>query len=102
MECLIKRTVYSEKPIRIEYHLPTKGKALTTPVMFGDVAGVEFSHVPQIGIFQVDEQDQRNIIVLKRNMQTGELDLLSIMKGSYFRAADFPSEANIALKCDML
>ena len=57
---------------------------------------VEFSHVPLIGVLHVDEQDQQNIIVLKRNMQTGELDLLSIMKGSFFRQADFPSEANIA------
>jgi len=73
-----------------------QGKGLTTPVMFGDVAGVEFSHVPLIGVLHVDEQDQQNIIVLKRNMQTGELDLLSIMKGSFFRQADFPSEANIA------
>lgn len=48
--------------------------------------------VPFAGVFHVDDQDPRHLAILRRDMETGRLDLLSVMKGIYARVSAFPSE----------
>ncbi|MEO1661170.1 MAG: hypothetical protein AAFR51_09290 [Pseudomonadota bacterium] len=58
----------------------------------GDTLGVEGTHVPFAGILQADDQDAQFILTLRRNIDTGDVDLISSMKGVYFRLSDFVSE----------
>lgn len=67
--------------------------ALTTAFSgLGDTLGVEGTHVPFAGILQADDQDAQFILTLRRNIDTGDVDLISSMKGVYFRLSDFVSE----------
>ncbi|MEM7613134.1 MAG: hypothetical protein AAF270_15730 [Pseudomonadota bacterium] len=58
----------------------------------GDTLGVEGTHVPFAGTLQADNQDAQMILALRRNIDTGDVDLISSMKGVYFRLSDFVSE----------
>ena len=58
----------------------------------GDTLGVEGTHVPFAGTLQAADQDAQFILVLRRNLDTGDVDLISSMKGVYFRLSDFVSE----------
>ncbi|MEL6568397.1 MAG: hypothetical protein AAFQ22_08270 [Pseudomonadota bacterium] len=58
----------------------------------GDTLGVEGTHVPFAGTLQAADQDAQFILVLRRNVDTGDVDLISSMKGVYFRLSDFVSE----------
>ncbi|MEO0616914.1 MAG: hypothetical protein AAFY69_12360 [Pseudomonadota bacterium] len=58
----------------------------------GDTLGVEGTHVPFAGTLQADDQDAQFILALRRNIDTGDVDLISSMKGVYFRLSDFVSE----------
>ena len=60
----------------------------------GDTMGVENSRQPLSGVIQADVQDAQFILILKRNIDSGEIELVSQMKGSYFRLSDFVSEYN--------
>ncbi|MEL6368272.1 MAG: hypothetical protein AAFR91_00120 [Pseudomonadota bacterium] len=60
----------------------------------GDTLGVEGTHVPFAGTLQADDQDAQQILALRRNIDTGDVDLISSMKGVYFRLSDFVSEYN--------
>ncbi len=58
----------------------------------GDTLGVDGTHVPFAGTLQADDQDAQHILALRRNIDTGDVDLISSMKGVYFRLSDFVSE----------
>ena len=60
----------------------------------GDTMGVENTRHPLSGVIQADVQDAQFILILKRNIDSGEVELVSQMKGSYFRLSDFVSEYN--------
>ena len=60
----------------------------------GDTLGVENTRHPLGGVIHADIQDAQFILILKRNIDTGEMELVSQMKGSYFRLSDFVSEYN--------
>ncbi|MEM9897341.1 MAG: hypothetical protein AAF789_13310, partial [Bacteroidota bacterium] len=47
--------------------------------------GVEMFPVPLSGVMHIDEQNQTMLVTLRRNIDTGTVDLLSKLKGSYFR-----------------
>ncbi|MEL7058019.1 MAG: hypothetical protein AAGL09_16940 [Pseudomonadota bacterium] len=67
--------------------------ALTEPfAALGDTLGVDGTHIPFAGILQADDQDAQFILTLRRNIDTGDVDLISSMKGVYFRLSDFVSE----------
>ena len=55
-------------------------------------AGVNIFPVPMAGVMQVSEQNQMMLALLRRNIDTGEVDLISELKGAYFRLSDFASE----------
>jgi len=58
----------------------------------GDTLGIEGTHVPFAGTLQAADQDAQFILTLRRNVDTGDVDLISSMKGVYFRLSDFVSE----------
>lgn len=41
-----------------------------------------------------DDQDAQFLATLKRNLDTGDVDLVSFRKGAYFRLSNFVSEYN--------
>ena len=71
----------------------SKGEGLSTPVLWGD-AGVETTARPMGAVLQADDQDEQFLLTLKRNLDTGDVDLVSFRKGAYFRLSDFVSEYN--------
>ncbi|MEM6411343.1 MAG: hypothetical protein AAF683_07385 [Pseudomonadota bacterium] len=73
----------------------TTGPGLTTAFQgLGDTMGVENTRHPMGGVIQADNQDSQFLLVLRRNIDTGEIELISQIKGSYFRLSDFVSEYN--------
>ncbi|MEL7042963.1 MAG: hypothetical protein AAGL90_15695 [Pseudomonadota bacterium] len=60
----------------------------------GDTMGVDNTRHPLSGVIQADVQDAQFILMLKRNIDSGEVELVSQMKGVYFRLSDFVSEYN--------
>lgn len=70
-----------------------KKEGLSTPEMWAK-AGVPTRPVPLSGVLQAADQDGQFIATLKRNISTGDIDLVSFRKGAYFRLNDFISEYN--------
>ncbi|MCR9193313.1 MAG: hypothetical protein NXH88_01200 [Hyphomonas sp.] len=68
------------------------GPGLTTPVAMMSEAGVETSQIPMSGVYQAADQDPQFLLTLKRNLDTGAMDLVSFRKGVYLRLSDFISE----------
>ncbi|WP_367989392.1 hypothetical protein AB2S62_19325 [Vibrio sp. NTOU-M3] len=68
-------------------------EGLSTPEMWAK-AGVPTRPVPLSGVLQAADQDSQFIATLKRNITTGDIDLVSYRKGAYFRLNDFISEYN--------
>lgn len=68
-------------------------EGLSKPVLWGD-AGVQTTARPLGAILQADDQDEQFLLTLKRNLDTGDVDLVSYRKGAYFRLNDFVSEYN--------
>lgn len=54
--------------------------------------GVNIFPIPMAGVMQVADQNQMMLSMLRRNMDTGSVDLISELKGAYFRLSDFASE----------
>ncbi len=55
-------------------------------------AGIEFSAAPLAGVLHLDNQDEQFFLAVRRNLETGRLELVSIRKGFYFRLSDFINE----------
>ncbi|MCG9580742.1 hypothetical protein L1D13_22245 [Vibrio tubiashii] len=68
-------------------------EGLSTPEMWAK-AGVPTRPIPLSGVLQAADQDTQFIATLKRNLTTGDIDLVSFRKGAYFRLNDFISEYN--------
>jgi hypothetical protein len=65
---------------------------LAEPVRMGMEAGVATIQTPMSGVYQAADQDPQFLLALKRNLDTGAMDLVSIRKGVYLRLSDFISE----------
>ena len=65
---------------------------LSEPVGLGASAGVDTTPIPMSGVYQAADQDPQFLLALKRNLDTGAMDLVSIRKGVYLRLSDFISE----------
>ncbi|MEM1288356.1 MAG: hypothetical protein AAGH60_08395 [Pseudomonadota bacterium] len=71
------------------------GPAIVQPVAFlGDTKGVETTPIPLSGVVQAAEQDPMFLLTLRRNIDTGTMDLVSFRKGAYLRLSEFVSEYN--------
>ena len=67
-------------------------EAISQPVAFGVIAGVETNNIPLTGILQADEQNAYMITTIRRDAEEGDLELVSYMKNVYLRLGDFESE----------
>lgn len=65
---------------------------LAEPVAMMQEAGLETSQIPMSGVLQAADQDGQFLLTLKRNLDTGTMDLISYRKGVYLRLSDFISE----------
>ncbi|MGJ8535467.1 MAG: hypothetical protein ACSHYC_25030 [Alphaproteobacteria bacterium] len=70
----------------------TNAPGLSTPVSMMTEAGVETAQIPMSGVYQAADQNPQFLLALKRNLDTGAMDLVSIRKGVYLRLSDFVSE----------
>lgn len=71
-----------------------KGKGLTTQEMFGK-AGVDVDEFPMTNIMQMADLDPYHLLTLRRNMDNGNIELVSYLKNLYFRLSDFESEYDV-------
>lgn len=75
--------------------LPVQGlaaaSALTTPAGFAPAGFTGYS-APLSGLSQVADQDDYHIAALRRNPESGKLELVSYLKNLFFRLSDFQSE----------
>ncbi|MEO1035869.1 MAG: hypothetical protein AAFX44_09950 [Pseudomonadota bacterium] len=70
-------------------------EGLNEPVPYlGATSGVPTTPLPLSGVAQAADQDIQFLLTLKRNLDTGDMDLVSYRKGSYMRLSDFVSEYN--------
>lgn len=54
--------------------------------------GVKIFPVPMAAVMQVDEQNPMMLALVRRDIDTGTIDLISQLKGAYFRLSDFINE----------
>lgn len=71
----------------------SKKEGLSKQEMRGK-AGVVSRPLPLTGVMQAANQDEQFIATLKRNIRTGDVDLVSFRKGAYLRLNDYISEYN--------
>ena len=70
-------------------------EGITTPVAaLGDTMGVATTPLPLSGVLQAAEQDTQFLLALRRNIDTGNMDLVSYRKGIFLRLSEFVSEYN--------
>lgn len=72
-----------------------EGPGITDPIPYlGATTGLETTPLPLSGVLQAADQDNQFIVAMRRNMDTGSVDLVSFRKGAFFRLSDFISEFN--------
>ena len=61
-------------------------------VPFQTTAGVEGIQLPMTGLIAISEQNERNFVAVRRDAETGDLEVVSYQKGAFFRLSDFINE----------
>lgn len=59
---------------------------------FAEHAGTQIVNLPMTGLLQMDDQDDYHITTIRRNDDTGTLELLSFLKNVYIRLDEYISE----------
>lgn len=54
--------------------------------------GTPITNLPMTGLLQMDDQDAYHIVTMRRNDETGSLELISFLKNMYLRLDEFVSE----------
>ena len=71
------------------------GPGLVEPIPYmGATAGVETSPRPLSGVLHAADQDDTYLVALRRNLESGRMELVSFRKDAMFRLSDFISEYN--------
>ncbi|MEL6646408.1 MAG: hypothetical protein AAFQ05_01675 [Pseudomonadota bacterium] len=71
------------------------GPGITEPVPYlGATSGVQTVPLPLSGVVHMADQDNQFLLALRRDLDTGAMELVSFRKGSFFRLSDFISEYN--------
>ncbi|MEM6339542.1 MAG: hypothetical protein AAF729_00205 [Pseudomonadota bacterium] len=71
------------------------GPGLSEPIPYlGATAGVETVPLPMSGVLHVADQDNQFLLAMRRDLDTGAMELVSFRKGAFFRLSDFISEYN--------
>ena len=68
------------------------GEGLTEQVMMGKKHGLPAFDVPLNNILQAAEQNDFFLTTVRRDLEEGDLELVSFMKNIYLRLGDFESE----------
>lgn len=71
-----------------------KGAGLSSPVL-GSKVDLNAYEAPMTGILQIDNQDPMHVATVRRDIEEGDLELVSYLKNVYFRLSDFQSEYEI-------
>jgi hypothetical protein len=71
-----------------------KGPGLSKPVQapFDALAGVRSIALPMANVQKVMEQSPQFLVALRRGVEDGQLQLVSVRKGAFFRLSDFVNE----------
>lgn len=69
-----------------------KGDGFSEIVQMTQKVGVQIVDVPVIATLQAAEQNEYMITTVRRDMEQGDLELMSIIKNAYLRIGDFESE----------
>ncbi|MEM9107754.1 MAG: hypothetical protein AAGC96_19100 [Pseudomonadota bacterium] len=68
---------------------------LSEPIPYlGATAGVQTIPLPMSGVVHVADQDNQFLLAMRRDLDTGAMELVSFRKGAFFRLSDFISEYN--------
>ena len=68
---------------------------LSEPVPYlGATSGVRTVPLPLSGVVHMADQDSQFLLAMRRDLDTGAMELVSFRKGSFFRLSDFISEYN--------
>ncbi|MEM6712236.1 MAG: hypothetical protein AAF590_08130 [Pseudomonadota bacterium] len=71
------------------------GPGITDPVPYlGATSGVQTVPLPLSGVAHIADQDGQFLLALRRDLDSGAMELVSFRKGSFFRVSDFISEYN--------
>lgn len=71
------------------------GPGISEPVPYlGATSGVTTTPLPLSGVVHAADQDNQFILAMRRNLDTGAMELVSFRKGAFFRLSDFISEYN--------
>lgn len=90
---LVSSTGYNVMTFEVDQVLAADAtEGLTSPVNPGVITGVEPYNSALNGVSQISDLDAAHVLMLRRNRFTGNLDLVSTIKGVYFRLSDFQSE----------
>lgn len=57
--------------------------------------GTPVNNLPMTGLLQMDDQDGYHIVAMRRNDETGSLELISFLKNMYLRLDEFVSEYDL-------
>jgi hypothetical protein len=57
--------------------------------------GTPINNLPMTGLMQMDDQDGYHILTMRRNDETGSLELISFLKNLYLRLDEFVSEYDL-------
>ncbi|MEM7718460.1 MAG: hypothetical protein AAF222_04595 [Pseudomonadota bacterium] len=68
---------------------------LSEPIPYlGATVGVETVPLPMSGVVHAADQDNQFILAMRRDLDTGAMEMVSFRKGAFFRLSDFISEYN--------
>jgi len=70
----------------------TSRPGIETLVPFGQISGVDVMAAPLAGTMRVDNLDEESFVVVRRQLEKDELQLVTISKDLSFRLSDFVSE----------
>jgi len=71
------------------------GPGIMEPVPYlGATSGVATTALPLAGVLHAADQDNSFILAMRRNPDTGAMQMVSFRKGAFFRLSDFISEYN--------
>jgi len=68
------------------------GPGFNKLVPFGQIAGLDLTSAPLAGAMRLDNLDEKSFIVVRRQLETDTLQLVTVSKDLSFRLSDFISE----------
>jgi hypothetical protein len=71
---------------------------LTTPIKWPSdpLLGVKATYIPLAGVARIGVQDKEFLAALRRNEESGAMELVSMRKGAFLRLSDFVNEYDFA------